>query len=123
MTPLNAGRGLCQPTHQLSIRPVQAVLELGAVSDVIHTALNAAHHANRHGDPGQWIAVALPGLHVRRGVANPGHEVVLFGSAAALDAYQKLEGVQTLLRRSMIKPLQLIEVHAAAGEAGHRLRS
>lgn len=118
MTPLNAGRGLCQPTHQLSIRPVQAVLELGAVRDVIHTALNAAHHANRHGDPGQWIAVGLPGLHVRRGAAHPGHKVVLFGSEAALNAYQKLEGVQTLMRRVMVRPLELTEAYASVGEIG-----
>ena len=38
----NAGPGRCQPTHQLAIRPMQAVIELGAVADVLHTALNAA---------------------------------------------------------------------------------
>ena len=86
MTTLNAGSGRCRPTHQLSIRPVQAVLELGAVADVLHTALNAAHHANRHGDPQDRIAVALPGLQVRRGTARPGHEIVLFGSGVALGA-------------------------------------
>ena len=40
MTTLNTGAGLCHPTHQLSIRPVQAVLELGALANVIHAALN-----------------------------------------------------------------------------------
>lgn len=114
----NTGPGLCQPTHQLAIRPMQAVIELGAVADVLHTALNAAHHANRHGKPDDRIAVALPGLHVRRGVAQPGHEVVLFGSQAALDACLKLDGVQTLVRRAMIKPLEAAEAFCNPGEQG-----
>ena len=118
MTTLNAGSGRCQPTHQLSIRPVQAVLELGAVADVLHTALNAAHHANRHGDPGDRIAVALPGLQVRRGTARPGHEIVLFGSEVALDTYLKLDGIRTLVRRTMVKELQIVEVPSVPGEPG-----
>ena len=103
MTTLNIGAGLCRPTHQLSIRPVQAVLELGALADVIHTALNAAHHANRHGDPDDRIAVALPSMDVHRGVARPGREIVVFGSAGALNAYLKLDGLRRLARRGMVK--------------------
>jgi hypothetical protein len=118
MTTVSTGAGRCQPTHQLSIRPAKAVIELGAVADVIRTALNAAHHANRHGDPDDRIAVALPGLHVRRGVARPGHEVVLFGSESALGAFVRLDGVQTLVRRGMVKGLEVREVFCAWGERG-----
>lgn len=118
MTTPNTGPGRCQPTHQLAIRPMQAVIELGAVADVLHAALNAAHHANRHGEPDDRIAVALPGLHVRRGVARPGHEVVLFGSKAVLDVYLKLDGIQTLVRRAMIKPLEVAEAFYNPGEPG-----
>jgi hypothetical protein len=114
----NPGSGRCQPTHRLSIRPVQSVIELGAVTDVIHTALNAAHHANRHGDLNDRIAIALPGVHIRRGVARPGHEVVLFGSEAALRTYLKLDGLQTLHRRNMVKELELHEALSEPGEPG-----
>ena len=118
MTTLNTGAGLCHPTHQLSIRPVQAVLELGALADVIHAALNAAHPANRQGDPEDRIAVALPSMDVRRGVARPGREVVVFGSAAALYAYLKLDGVQRLVRRAMVKDLETSEAFNRPGEGG-----
>lgn len=117
-TTLNSGAGHCRATHQLSIRPVQAVLELGALPDVIHTALNAAHHANRHGKPDDRIAVALPGMHIRRGVARPGQEVVLFGSDVVLDLYTKLDGVERLLRRSMVKELAISETFVEQGERG-----
>lgn len=117
MIPLSTGAGRCIPTHQLSIRPVSAVIELGALADVIHTALNAAHHTNRQGAPDDRIAVALPGLHVRRG-AQPGQEVVLFGSAAALSGFVGLDGVQTLFRRRMVKPLVVTEAYPVSGEFG-----
>ncbi len=118
MTTLNIGPGLCRPTHQLSIRPVQAVLELGALADVIHTALNAAHHANRHGDPDDRIAVALPSMDVYRGAARPGREIVVFGSAVALNAYLKLDGVRRLARRGMVKDLETSEAFGRPGEGG-----
>lgn len=118
MTTLNAGAGRCRPTHQLSIRPVQAVIELGALADVIHTALNAAHHANRQYAPDDRIAVALPDMHVRRGVARPGREVVLFGSEAALANYLKLEGMERLVRRGMVKDLEIAGAFGEAGEQG-----
>lgn len=118
MTTLNIGAGLCRPTHQLSIRPLQAVLELGALADVIHTALNAAHHANRHGHPDDRIAVALPDRHVHRGVARPGREVVVFGSAAALNAYLKLDGIQRLVWRGMVKDLEVSDAFGRPGERG-----
>lgn len=118
MTTLNTGAGRCRPTHQLSIRPVQAVIELGALADVILTALNAAHHANRHGDPDNRIAVALPDMHVQRGIARPGHEVVLFGSDAVLAAYVELDGAKRLKRRGMVKDLEIAEAFGDPGGRG-----
>ncbi len=118
MTILETGPGLCHPTHQLSIRPVPAVIELGALPDFIHTALNAAHHANRHGAQDDRIAVALPDMDVRRGVARPGAEVVLFGSHAALDRYLALEGIERLVRRGMVRELDIVGAFGQAGERG-----
>lgn len=118
MTTLNAGAGHCQPTHQVSVRPVRPVIEFGAVADVMHAALNAAHHANRHASHGDRVAVALPGLDVLRGVARPGHEIVLFGSEAALGAYLKLDGIRTLVRRSMVKDLEIGEAWMDLGQPG-----
>lgn len=118
MTELSAGMGLCRATAQLSVRPVRAVIELGAVADVIHAALNAAHHANRQGDPDEMIAVALPGLHLHRGVARPGHEVMLFGSEDALGRYMDLDGVRTLVRRGMVAAFDVTEAWPEAGAPG-----
>jgi hypothetical protein len=115
---LSAGAGLCPATFQLSVRPVKAVIELGALGDVIRTALNAAHHANRQGGEADRIAVALPGLHLRRGVARPGQEVVLFGSEAALGCYLTLEGVRTLLRRGMVAGMEIVETFRDPGAPG-----
>ena len=89
---LEAGAGVCRAVALLSVRPDRAVVELGALGDVMHTVLNAAHHANRHGPGDDRIAVALPGLHTHRGRARPGQEVVLFGSEAALDRFLALLG-------------------------------
>lgn len=118
MAELAAGAGLCPATFQLSVRPVKAVIELGGLRDVIHTALNAAHHANRQGGDADRIAVALPGLHLRRGVARPGHEVVLFGSEAALGRYLALDGVRTLLRRGMVAGMEIAEALRDPGTPG-----
>jgi hypothetical protein len=118
MTTLETGPGLCFPTHQLSIRPVPAVVELGALPDFIHTALNAAHHANRHGASDDRIAVALPDMHLLRGIARPGAEVVLFGSQAALERYLSLEGIQRLARRGMLREAEVQESMGRPGERG-----
>ena len=118
MTKPNEGQGLCHPTHQLSIRPVLAAIELGAVPDVMHGALNAAHHANRQSAQDDRIAVALPGMHVHRGLARPGHEIVLFGSPDALIRVLTLEGVERLVRRGMTETLEVFEAFADPGERG-----
>lgn len=118
MEELSVGGGLCPATFQLSVRPAPAAIDLGALGDVIHTALNAAHHANRHGVEDDRIAVALPGLHLRRGVAQPGHEIVLFGSDVALGRYLALDGVQTLVRRGMVARLDIAEAFRDLGLPG-----
>lgn len=114
----SAGAGLCPATFQLSVRPMKAVIELGAVGEVIHAALNAAHHANRQGGEADRIAVALPSLHLRRGVARPGHEVVVFGSEGALGRYLALEGMRTLVRRGMVAELEIVETFRDLGAPG-----
>lgn len=110
MSDLSSGAGLCPATSQLSLRASKPAIELGAVVDVIHIALNTIHHANRHGRIDDRIAVALPGFHLQRGAACPGHEVVAFGSEEALLRLCALEGVQKLLRRGMIAEPDLAEV-------------
>lgn len=97
---------------------MQAVIELGAVPDMIHTVLNAAHHANRHGNLDDQIAVALPGLRVRRDLPIPGHEVALFGSDTALNGFVQLDGIKTLVRRAMVRELEVREAYATAGDPG-----
>jgi hypothetical protein len=118
MTTLETGTGICFPSHQLSIRPVPAVIELGALPDLIHTTLNAVHHANRHGAADDRIAVALPDMHVQRGVARPGSEVVLFGTQAVLDRCLALQGIQLLARRGMVRDLEIVDVFGQTGERG-----
>ncbi|MGE0290394.1 MAG: hypothetical protein AB7I42_29355 [Bradyrhizobium sp.] len=118
MTTLETGAGLCCPTHQLSIRPVPAVIKLGALPDLIHTALNAAHHVNRQGAPNDRVAVALPGMHLHRGVARPGTEVVLFGSQAALERYLLLDGIRRLASRGMLRDFEVVESMCQPGERG-----
>lgn len=118
MTMLETGAGFCRPTHQLSIRPVPAVIELGALPDFIHTSLNAAHHANRHGATDDRIAIALPGMHLHRGLARPGAEVVMFGSQAALKGCLALDGIQRLMHRGMLCEAEVQEVMGRPGERG-----
>lgn len=118
MEQLEAGAGLCCATAFLSVRPVRVVIELGAVADVMHTALNAVHHANRHGAPDDRLAVALPGFHLHRGRARPGYEVVLFGSEASLKRVLKLDGMQALVRRGMLAPTEVMEAWTDLGESG-----
>lgn len=113
-----SGKGRCRAEAQLSIRASCAAVELGALSDVIHAVLNAAHHANRHGDPDDMLAVALPDLHLHRSLARPGREVVLFGSEASLRRFLDLDGVRLLVRRGMVAPLDLIEAWPEAGTLG-----
>ena len=118
MSGMESGGGICRADALLSLRPTPAVVEMGALGDVMHTTLNAAHHANRHGSADDRLAVALPGLHIHRGRARPGQEVVLYGSEEALNRFLALDGVQTLLRRGMIAAPEILPCWYAAGEPG-----
>lgn len=117
-TTLNTGQGRCQGTARLLIKPVQAVIELGASGDVRTKALNAVHHANRHALQEDFIAVALPEMRMGRNCMLPGHEIELIGSEASLSRFLALEGLLTLQRRGMIELPEIDEVFSDVGDIG-----
>lgn len=118
MSDLNAGRGRCQGSAYLLIRPVRAVIELGAASDVMAAALRAVHHANRHGPVEDFIAVAFPKMRAGREAMLPGHDLELIGSKASLTTFSGLEGILTLKRRGMIEEAEIGEVFMETGMVG-----
>ena len=115
---LNMGQGRCQSTARLLIAPVQAVIELGASGDVLTKALNAVHHANRHGSQEDFIAVALPTMRMGRNRMLPGHEIELIGSEISVSALLQLDGLQSLIRRGMLQPLEVEETFLDVGSIG-----
>ena len=114
----NAGKGRCQGTARLLLRPVQAVIELGASGDLLAKTLNTVHHANRHGSPNDFIAVALPAMRMGRNCMLPGHEIELIGSEASLMVLMNLDGVQALMHRGMLRPLEVEEAFLDPGIIG-----
>lgn len=118
MTSLNVGQGRCIGTARLLIRPVQAVIELGAAGDLVTAALRAVHHANRHGSVDDFIAVALPGMRMGRDAKLPGHDLELIGSEVSLNALIALDGIATLKRRGMLQDMEIGETFADAGMTG-----
>lgn len=118
MTGLNVGQGQCQGTARLLIRPVRAVIELGAVGDVFSAALRAVHHANRHYKPDDFIAVAFPTMRMGRDVMQPGHELELIGSEASLSGFLALEGAEKLRHRGMIDTPEIGEIYFDPGMIG-----
>lgn len=117
-TELNQGPGLCQATHRVLIAPVRAVIELGASGDVRQQTLNAVHHANRHGPVDDYIAVALPQMRPGRYVMQPGHEIELIASEAALTAFLALDGPARLRRRGMIEAVEVDPSYMEPGMSG-----
>jgi len=115
---LNTGQGRCRGTATLLIKPVQAVIELGASNDVRSKVLNAVHHANRHGSADDFIAVALPCMRMGRNCMLPGHEIQLFGSGRSLAGLLTLDGLQSLVRRGMLSDLEIEEAFLDPGETG-----
>jgi hypothetical protein len=115
---LNVGKGRCHGTAQLLLKPVKAVIELGAAPDFMQKVLNAVHHANRQGAPDDFIAVALPTIRKGRYALIQGTEVELFGSPASLSAFMGLEGVLSLKHRGMVECLEVMEVLAGLGDLG-----
>jgi len=118
MSGLNEGTGRCQGTARLMIKPVRAVIELGAAEDVLTTALRAVHHANRHGVMDDFIAVALPSMRMGRDAMLPGHELELIGSGKSLTALLGLDGIMSLQRRGMLETTQVDEVFVELGMVG-----
>ncbi|MCY4304592.1 MAG: hypothetical protein OXC62_07440 [Aestuariivita sp.] len=115
---MNAGLGRCQGTARLLVKPVQPVIALGASPDVLTKVLNAVHHTNRHSSLDDFIAVALPEMDMGRDRMLPGHEIELIGTENVLSQFQRLEGMLTLQRRSMLQPLKIEETFYDVGEIG-----
>ncbi|MCY4463258.1 MAG: hypothetical protein OXC26_23085 [Albidovulum sp.] len=115
---LNEGRGRCPGTARLVIRPVQAVIELGAGPDVLSRTLNAVHHANRRGPAEDFIAVALPQMRMGRNCMLPGHEIELIGSKISLMTLLGLEGIVLLKRRGMLADTEIEEADVEPGMPG-----
>jgi hypothetical protein len=113
---LNVGNGRCLGTARLLVKATRTALELGALQDVVVTALNAAHHANRTGSRDDFIAVALPTMRRGREGMMTGSEIELVGSEASLARYLALDGVQTLLRRKMVESLDISEIFVEIGD-------
>ena len=115
---LNIGKGRCQGTARFLVRPVKAVIELGALQDVLTAALNCVHHSNRTGDVEDFVAVALPQMRKGREGMIAGHEVELIGSETALRRLSTMEGMAKLRRRGMIEDAEIGEVWMETGETG-----
>lgn len=115
---LNEGKGRCQGSATLIIRPVRAVIELGALQDVISGALNCVHHGNRTGDCEDFIAVGLPEMHKGRNGMRSGHEVFLLGSDANLSRLLAMDGMISLRRRGMIVEAEIQKNYSNPGDAG-----
>lgn len=115
---LNAGRGRCEGSARLLVKPVRAVIELGALQDVLSATLNCVHHANRTGRNDDFVAVALPQMHKGRDVMRLGHEIELIGSEASLSRLDGMEGLMMLRRRGMIEAIEIGETWIDPGATG-----
>jgi hypothetical protein len=115
---LNIGKGRCWGTTRLLIKPVQAVIELGALQDVLSATLNCVHHANRTGDVEDFIAVALPQMHKGREVMRLGHEIELIGSETSLSRLDAMDGIARLRCRGMIEAIEIAETWIDEGATG-----
>ena len=118
MSALNVGSGQCRGAARLLIKPLQAVIELGASRDVLSKVLNTVHHSNRNGSPDDYIGIALPAMRMGRNCMMPGHEIELIGSEMSLSALLKLEGLDTLRRRGMLTDLVICETYSERGQKG-----
>lgn len=114
----NQGKGRCIGSARLLIKPVRAVIELGALQDVLTATLNCVHHANRTGDVADFIAVALPQMHKGRDVMLLGHEIELIGSDASLSRLNAMSGITTLRTRGMIEMIEIDQTWLDEGAIG-----
>ena len=104
---LLTGAGVCQATARLVVQPSVPVIELGAAPDILSRVLAAVHHANRHGEREDFIAVALPAMNMGHHCMRPGLRLELVGSPDSLSALTRLEGIERLRNREMIRALDL----------------
>ena len=118
MADLKTGKGRCIGSARLLIKPVRAVIELGALQDVVTSTLNCVHHANRTGRDDDFIAVALPQMRKGREVMCLGHEIELIGSEVSLSRLEEMEGLVTLRRRGMIESIEIGETWIDPGTIG-----
>ena len=118
MSGLNEGKGRCQGTARLLIKPVRAVIELGAAGDVLLKTFKAVHHANRQGSVTDHIAIAFPTMHMGRNCMLPGHEIELIGSGTCLSRILEHDGIATMKRRGMLIQTEITETFMGAGETG-----
>ncbi|MCI5112770.1 MAG: type I-F CRISPR-associated endoribonuclease Cas6/Csy4 [Marivita sp.] len=118
MADLNIGQGRCQGGARLLIKPVRAVIELGALQDVLTPTLNCVHHANRTGRDDDFIAVALPQMQKGREAMRLGHEIELIGSETSLSRLEEMDGLKTLRRRGMIEEIEIGETWIDIGATG-----
>jgi hypothetical protein len=115
---INCGKGRCVGSARLLIKPVRAVIELGALQDVLSATLNCVHHANRTGDVNDFIAVALPQMHKGRDVMRLGHEIELIASEVSLSRLNGMAGIATLRHRGMIEAIEIGETWVDIGATG-----
>jgi hypothetical protein len=115
---LNQGGGICLGSARLLIKPIKAVIELGALQDVISMTLNCVHHSNRTGDVRDFIAVALPQMHKGRNFMQLGHDIELIGSESSLSRLNEMDGIAILRRRGMIEFFEITETFLEPGVTG-----
>lgn len=118
MSALNVGQGRCQGTARLLVRPVRAVIELGASKDVVQAVCGAVHHCNRHGSVDDFLALAFPMMASVRGFVQAGHEIEILGSDASLASLLATEGMARLVRRGMVEPLEVDQPIVGEGDMG-----
>lgn len=115
---LNNEKGRCQGTACLAVRPVKAVVELGAGQDVVNPVLKAAHQVNRHGSIDDFIAVSFPSMYRSRTGMSSGYEIELYGSEQSLAAFLELEESMMLVRRGMVVQPTIEEAYFDEGMEG-----
>lgn len=125
MADLSSGVGICVPTHRIDVRAVRAVIELGAVPDVVAGFASGLHHANRRSSDGGRIALALPDLRGGPGAPRAGHVLTAFGAPDDLDRLIGTDAFATLVRRGMVGAPEIVPVEpsGSVGTAFVRDRS
>ena len=115
---LNTGKGRCRGAACLSVVPTLMAIDLGAEEDFLTGILKAVHHANRNGDPDDFIAVTLPDMHVVQGSVLPGNAITLVGSSTSLSKLVELNTVKALVHRRIVPDLKIRKISPDIDENG-----